>query len=63
VLSFSADPNIAKKSLQQPDWQRIKYSWIQIAKAKLNYNPDLCPYCKKESLIITMIIAPERGPP
>jgi len=55
--------NMAKKDLQQPEWQRIKYSWIQIAKEKLNYNPNLCPYCKKECLIITKIIDPERGPP
>lgn len=55
--------NIAKKDLQQPEWRKIKYSWIQIAKEKLNYNPDLCPYCMKESLIIIKVINPERGPP
>lgn len=55
--------NLAKKDLQQPEWRKIKYSWIQIAKEKLNYNPDLCPFCNKESLIITKIIDPERGPP
>jgi hypothetical protein len=55
--------NIAKKDLQQPEWRKIKYSWLQIAKEKLNYNPDLCPVCKKETLIITKIINPERGPP
>ena len=59
----STELNIAKKDLQQPEWRRIKYSWIQIAKEKLNYNPDLCPYCKKESLVITKIIDPQRGPP
>ena len=59
----TSELNIAKKDLKQPEWQKIKYSWIQIAKEKLNYNPDLCPYCKKESLIITSIIDPERGPP
>jgi hypothetical protein len=55
--------NIAKKHFQQPEWRKIKYSWIQIAKEKLNYNPNLCPDCKSESLIIIKIINPERGPP
>lgn len=55
--------NIAKKDLNQPEWRRIKYSWIQIAIDRLNYNPDLCPHCKKESLIISKLIDPERGPP
>ena len=55
--------NIARKDLKQPEWRKIKYSWIQIAKDKLNYNPDLCPHCKKESLIIIKVIDPQRGPP
>jgi hypothetical protein len=55
--------NIAKKYLHQPEWRKIKYSWIQIAKEKLNYNPQLCPHCKSESLIIIKVIELERGPP
>lgn len=55
--------NLAKKDLNQPQWQKVNYSWIQIAKEKLNYNPDKCPCCGKETLITTKVIAPERGPP
>ena len=59
----SSQLNIAKKDLRQPEWRKIKYSWIQIAKEKLNYNPNLCPHCNTESLITIKIIDPERGPP
>jgi len=59
----STQLNIAKKDLHQPEWRKIKYSWIQIAKEKLNYNPELCPHCKSESLMIIKVIDPERGPP
>lgn len=55
--------NIAKKDLHQPEWSRIKYSWIQIAKEKLNYNPDQCPHCQSESMMIIKVLDPERGPP
>jgi len=55
--------NKAKKDLKQPEWRRIKYSWIQITKEKLNYNPELCLNCKKESLVITKVITPNRGSP
>lgn len=55
--------NIAKKELNQPEYIKIKYSWIQIAKEKLNYNPELCPCCKKESMVIIKVINPQRGPP
>jgi len=55
--------NIAKKDLRQPEWRKIKYTWAEIAKEKLNYNPDLCPHCNTESLIIIKVIEPERGPP
>ena len=55
--------NIAKKDLHQSEWSRIKYSWVQIAKEKLNYNPDQCPHCRSESLMIIKVIQLERGPP
>ena len=53
----------SKNNLRQPEWKKIKYSRMQIAKEKLNYNPNLCPHCKIESLITIKIIDPERGPP
>lgn len=55
--------NLAKKDLRQPEWSKIKYSWQHIAKEKLNYNPDQCPHCKSESMIVIKVIDPERGPP
>lgn len=55
--------NIAKKALLQPAWQKIKYSWLQIAKEKLNYDPEKCPCCQQQSRIIIRVIEPERGPP
>tara|TARA_R110002124_G_C8934458_1_gene512257 strand:- start:197 stop:1249 length:1053 start_codon:yes stop_codon:yes gene_type:complete len=55
--------NLAKKDLNQPKWQKVKYSWVQIAKEKLNYNPERCHCCGYETLITTKLIAPERGPP
>ena len=55
--------NIAKKALLQPAWRKIKYSWIQIAKEKLNYDPERCPCCQEQSRIIIRVIEPERGPP
>lgn len=59
----STELNLAKKDLHQPKWQTIKYSWIQIAKEKLNYNPQQCPCCGKETLFIIKVMEPDRGPP
>ena len=57
------DLNIAKKELKQEKWENIKYSWSQIAKDKLGYNPLMCPCCKKETLRMIKELLPERGPP
>lgn len=35
------------KDLNQPMWKKVKYSWAEIARDKLNYNPLQCPECKK----------------
>lgn len=59
----STELNLAKRELHQPEWRKIKYSWIQIAKDKLNYNPEQCPCCGKETLTIINVMEPERGPP
>lgn len=55
--------NIAKEALGEARWESIKYNWAELAKEKLDYNPLQCPACKKESLKIIKIMAPERGPP
>ena len=57
------DLNIAKKDLKEEAWENIKYSWSQIAKDKLGYNPEMCPCCKQETLRMIKEILPERGPP
>jgi hypothetical protein len=35
--------NLAKKALKQPPWSPEKRPWQQIAREKLNFNPDKCP--------------------
>ncbi len=55
--------NIAKEDLGQAPWEHIKYSWVELSKDRLDYNPLQCGKCKKETLIIIKIIAPVRGPP
>ena len=57
------DLNIAKKDLKEKSWENIKYSWSQIAKDKLGYNPEMCPCCKQKTLRMIKEILPERGPP
>ena len=55
--------NIAKRHFQQPLWVKVKYSWAEIAKDRLNFNPHRCPHCKQDRMIIIKVINPERGPP
>jgi len=56
--------NIAKQELGQQKWEKQHYTWQQIAKEKLGFEPERCPYCKQEGMmVIIQIINPERGPP
>lgn len=55
--------NSAKADLAQPRWENVKRSWQEIALEKLGINPALCPHCKKQTRVITKILAPLRGPP
>jgi hypothetical protein len=55
--------NSAKKELKQPKWEKVKYSWTEIASDRLNYNPNQCPFCKKQTMAIIKIMEPDRGPP
>lgn len=55
--------NLAKTHFKQPQWQKQKYSWQQIARERLHFNPECCPHCKQDSLITIKIIVPKRGPP
>ncbi len=41
-----------------------KKSWKQVCKEKLNFDPDLCPCCKKDTMIHKEFLEePKRGPP
>jgi hypothetical protein len=42
----------------------VKKNWKQICKEKLNFDPDLCPCCKKGRMLIKEFLEkPRRGPP
>jgi hypothetical protein len=47
----------------QAQWEKIDMTWQQVATEKLNFNPTLCPHCKKGILQIIKTMAPYRGPP
>ena len=41
----------------------IKKDWRQICRDHLDYDPDLCPHCKKGKMITIERFGPVRGPP
>ncbi len=43
--------------------QAEKKSWKQVCIEKLDFNPDLCPCCKKGKMVTIEITGPERSPP
>jgi hypothetical protein len=43
--------------------ERIKKHWKQICLENLNFNPDLCPCCKKGKMVTIELILPGRAPP
>jgi len=43
-------------------WRARKKDWKHICTRHLNYNPDCCPVCKKQTMI-TILIFDRRGPP
>lgn len=55
--------NLAKTHFKQEKWKKQQYSWEQVARERLNFNPDCCPHCKQEALVTIRIIEPNRGPP
>ena len=55
--------NLAKDYFGLEKWVKQKLSWEEIAKEKLNINPNYCSTCKKDTLLITELIEPNRGPP
>jgi hypothetical protein len=40
-----------------------KKNWKEICRDHLNYNPDLCPHCRRGIMITIEMLLPGRGPP
>jgi hypothetical protein len=40
-----------------------KKDWKQLCREHLNYDPDLCPHCKKGKMVTIERLDPARGPP
>lgn len=40
-----------------------KKNWKQICRERLNFDPDICPFCNKGKMITIEIIEQQRGPP
>lgn len=59
----ASELNIAKSELNQPRWEKQKYSWIEICQQKLDYNPLACVHCGADSVVVIRTLLPERGPP
>ena len=59
----SVELNLAKSHFRQQKWEKQQYAWQQIARERLNFNPDNCPHCQQDGLIIIKVIDPNRGPP
>lgn len=55
--------NLARKDLGQRPWIAKKTTWQQIAKERLNINPEKCSRCKKNTMKVIAVILPMRGPP
>lgn len=55
--------NLARKDLGQRPWIAKKITWQQIAKERLNINPEKCSRCKKNTMKVIAVILPMRGPP
>ena len=54
----STELNLAKECLGQERWGKIVKTWGQIAKEKLDYDPDICPHCKAKAMMILKGILP-----
>jgi hypothetical protein len=53
----------ARESLNTEKPKKEKLNWKEISRERLNYDPDVCPCCKKGKMQITGILNPGRGPP
>ena len=59
----SKELNKAKADLNQPEWQKQKYSIEQICEERLGINANECPSCHSQTLRTIRTLEPERGPP
>jgi len=55
-------PIIYQQLTHKPFVKQEKKDWKQICAQHLNYNPDCCPVCKKETMM-TLMVFDQRGPP
>lgn len=53
LLSFDTDVPVKKE----------KIHWKDICRIKLNFDPDICPHCKKGHMVMIQEILPIRAPP
>lgn len=53
----------AEMGIQTPHSKTQKKDWKQICNERLNYNPDVCPFCNKGKMFTIEILLPQRGPP
>lgn len=57
------DLNALKQQLTGKKWKKLVISWQQVAEIRLGINIGQCPKCKKGTMEIVAVIAPQRGPP
>ena len=55
--------NKAKEYFGLEKWEKQKIAWEKIAFEKFNIQPNHCPKCKCNTLEISEVLPPERGPP
>jgi hypothetical protein len=66
LLSAKNRPQLRELQLNQGmvvSLIREKKDWKQLSREHLDYDPDLCPHCKKGKMITIERLDPARGPP
>ena len=55
--------NLAKAALNEKAWEKQQFTWEEIARTRLNYDPSKCRQCKKGDMKTIQAFEPQRGPP
>jgi hypothetical protein len=67
ILSFrnkTTKLNLARNYFGLTQWQKLEIKdWKLVVLHRLNFDPDLCPFCKTGRMIAVEILGPLRGPP